>query len=464
MSTSITPLTFTGVSSFSNDFQTILNRAVQIANLPVKQLQNQQTDIQQEKVLAGNLNAAVGDLASSVTALGTLGQSQALTATSSDSTVATATATGITAGQYYSITNVTSIAHAASETSLQGYATSSSTPVSSTGTVQLTIGTTVKNIPLAAGQNNLNGLRDAINALGLGVTASVLTTGTGANSNYLSVSATASGQTTLKLVDDPGGANTALLSSVNQGANTVFNLNGLPISSPSTEINNVVPGLSLSIHNTTSAGQTVSISLDTDRSQLSTALQDLVTKYNAVADQVNAQIGPNAGLLSGNNVILQTREAMQSLMNYSGGSGSVQSLAALGIELDRSGKMSFNSSTFDALSDNQISDGISFLGSATTGLGSMASNFTQISDPNTGMIQNLLNTYDASDLRITDQISSMNDRINSMQAALQSKLQAADTLLASLASQQNILTSSIQSLNFASYGYQTQAPTSQSGG
>ena len=42
---SITPLTFTGVSTYSNDFQTILSRAVQIAQLPLKALQNRDTGL-----------------------------------------------------------------------------------------------------------------------------------------------------------------------------------------------------------------------------------------------------------------------------------------------------------------------------------------------------------------------------------------------------------------------------------
>ena len=42
---SLTPLTFTGVSTYSRDFQTILNRATQIASLPIQQLQNQQKDL-----------------------------------------------------------------------------------------------------------------------------------------------------------------------------------------------------------------------------------------------------------------------------------------------------------------------------------------------------------------------------------------------------------------------------------
>src|SRR3974377_1570576 len=85
MSSSLTPLAFTGISQFSSDFQTILSRAVSIASLPFQQLQNQQTDALQKKALAGGLGAAVNDLANAASALGSLGQSQAMTGSCSDS-------------------------------------------------------------------------------------------------------------------------------------------------------------------------------------------------------------------------------------------------------------------------------------------------------------------------------------------------------------------------------------------
>ena len=93
----ITPLSFTGISQFSNDFQTILNRAVAIAQLPVTALQNQQTNILQEKQLSTSFETAVSALAATVTNLGAIGASQAMGATSSDTskvTIASTSATG----------------------------------------------------------------------------------------------------------------------------------------------------------------------------------------------------------------------------------------------------------------------------------------------------------------------------------------------------------------------------------
>ena len=451
MSSSIQPLVFTGISQFSSDFQQILNRAVQLASLPLQQLQQEQSNTQQQQVSAASLGGIVGNLATSLGALGSLGANKALVATSTDSDLVAATVTGATSNAAYNISNVTSVARAASESSLQSYADPNNTPVSATGSLQLTVGANQYNITLASGQNNLVGLEQAINGLNAGVTAQILTTG---NGDYLSVSANSSGATTLKLVDDPTGAATQLLTNQNQGANTVFQFNGVNISEPTSNINNLVPGMTFKILGTTTPGQTVGISLTSDSSQLSTALQSLVTSYNAVAQQVNSQIGPGAGSLSGNPIIWQLRGAMLNLVNYQGGTGSIHNLSDLGISMDQTGQMSFDSSKVDGLSSSQLSDAFSFLGSATTGLGNLQNAFSQISDPITGAIQSQLRSFTATEQRLSDQITQLTSRITLMQTTLQSKLQMADASVAQLQSQQNLLTSSIQSLNFSTYGQQ----------
>jgi flagellar hook-associated protein 2 len=242
----------------------------------------------------------------------------------------------------------------------------------------------------------------------------------------------------------------------------VFQLNGVDVVSPSNLINNVVSGVSFNIVAKTDPLQplqAVSLSLAADPSQISSALQDFVAKYNAVGTQVNAQIGPAAGLLSGNSLIYQTQSVLRGLVNYNG-SGTIKSLAALGIELDASGKMSFNQTTtdpsrhiaFNSLSSAQITAAFSFLGSATTGFGRLSSQLNQISDPITGLIKVQQDQYDAADTRITAQVSTLTDRINSMQKSLTAQLQAADVLIASLNSQQQMLTATLQGSSFAAFG------------
>lgn len=449
---SLTPLAFTGVSTFSSDLQTILSRATSIASLPIQALQNQQKDIVQQKLLVTNLNTAVAALASSVSNLGNIGRQKALVASSSDSATVSATNISAPGPAVYTISDITSVAKAAAETSA-GYADTTSA-VSASGTVKLVAGASEYTIDLT-GRNNLTGLRDAINNLGAGVTATVLTTGTGATPYYLSVTANNPGATTLQLIDDPGGAATSLLSAGNQGADTVFKLNGVDVRKNTTLINDVVPGVTFNILDTTSGGETVHVTVASSRSQMASALSDFVNAYNGVADQVNAQVGRNAGLLSGDFLIRETQDKLRGLASYTGASGSVKGLADLGIEFDSGGVATLNQTTFNNLSDSRISDALNFLGSTTDGFGGLAAGLANISDSATGLAKIQLDNYDAADRRLSDQIATLTSRASEMQKSLAARLQAADALLASLQSQQSIVTAQINSLNYTLYGKQT---------
>jgi flagellar hook-associated protein 2 len=460
-SAGVTPLTFTGESQYASDFQNILDRAVSIANIPLEQLENEQSDISSKDQLLTSLNSAVADMGQKVAALGTLASTQGLTATSSDPNTVSVQATGATTPATYAVSDITSVAEAASETSLTGYANVDSTPVSANGTMSLVVGGNTYPIDVSK-NNNLTGLADAINAAGAGVTATVITTGTGDNPDYLSISADATGATTLQLIDDPKGTANNILTDTNQGSNAMFNLNGEPVDSPTNTINDVVPGLTFTILATTASadstdsGETVNLTLATDPSTLSSALSNLVTSYNALATQCNAQTGTSGGLLTGNSIIRQTQQAMRQLTGYEG-TGAITNLADLGIELDTNGQMSLNQSTFNALTSSQIDAAFQFLGSATTGLGALASNFTQISDPVSGLIEDQENQYNTTNTRLTNQISTLTDQINTMQTNLLQQLNSADELCQELENQQSELTSSIQALDYTSYGAPLQS-------
>jgi len=445
-------LVFTGISTFSNDFQTVLTRAVSIASLPLKQLQNSDSDVLQQKQLLGSLGDGVGALGTSIAALGKIAQNKALVAGSSDSATVSVQATGATDAATYTIGNITSVASAASETSKTGYADSTATQISSTGTVRLVIGSNHYDIGLTPATNNLVGLRDAINKLGVGVTASVLTTGTGLNPNYLSISANSSGATTLQILDDPTGANTNLITSTNQGSNAVFTLNGVPVTKSDNVINNVIAGVTFTIEKrTTLTAPTVTLSLTTDATQLQSAIQDFVTKYNSLVDQVGAQVGPSAGLLSGDFIVREVQSDLRKVTSYQG-TGSIQSFSDLGIQAGSDGKLTFDTNVFSALSNSQITSAFDFLGSPTTGFGALADKFSQITDPTSGLIKLEQDGFEAADKRIQSSIGDLNDRISQLQTSMTTRLQAADALQAQLASQQQQLSAILQSLNFTSFG------------
>ena len=235
------------------------------------------------------------------------GAGQALSAASSDSSVVSATDANATSPATYTINSVTTVASAASENSLVGYANSTTTPVSSTGNMELVVGSQDYQIALTSATNNLTGLASQINSLNAGVTASVLTTAT---NDYLSVSANSTGATTLQIVDDPSstsnptGTNTQWMTAANQGTDADFYLNNIEVKQPSNTVNDVIPGYEFHRRRLRAPPPTT-LSLASDPTQLTYALQDVVTNYNSLRTALNGQEGPAAGALSGDTSMTQ---------------------------------------------------------------------------------------------------------------------------------------------------------------
>jgi flagellar hook-associated protein 2 len=547
---SIGTLYFTGVSQYSSDFQSILTRAQQIAQIPITALQNQVTTNQTKAQALDTLDPTVASLGSAVAALGSLAANGGLAATSSDSSIVTAQSTGTPAAGSYTISNVTSLASAASEMSLTGYANTTTAPVSQTGVMNLVLGS--KTYQLNISQNNsLTGLVNAINNSGAGVTASILTTGSGSTPDYLVLTATNTGATTLQLNDlqsptalvnsssgtetslvtyaDPASTQvsssgyvnlvvgtttynlnisannnlnglvqainsanagvtasvvdndslsispisgtsttpiqvndttpTNIISSTNQGSDAVFDLDNIPEDLSSNTVNNIISGVSFTIAGkTSSTSPSATISVSSDPSQLSNALQNLVTSYNSLQNAVAQQEGQSGGPLDGDSIIWQINSDIQQLVTYynTSGSSTIHSLSDLGIEFSDTGQMSFNQNTFNALSSQQISDAYTFLGSSTTGLGALANNFTGITDPIEGVIALQENDYTTEDNTLNNQITNQTAQATIAQNALTQQVQAADALVANLESEQNDVNAQVQSLNYVLYGYQTQ--------
>ena len=289
--------------------------------------------------------------------------------------------------------------------------------------------------------NTLNGLRDYINSREstLGVRAAVINTSSDANSpKYdLSLVATSTGSQTLTLLDST--ATDLLPAADTLGTNAVFSINGgATITNTSNTITGLVSGLNLTITGAGSATLTVS----KDRAAVKSALNDFVTKYNDALKELNKQIGENAGPLSGSIVVRQVHGTLRALTGYGISSGSIQSIAALGLELSDKGELSLNETTFNALTDSQFSEAVSFIGSTTAGFaGNAYTLLKQITDPTTGVVQNTQSFFDKSDERIADAIAEAQDRVKLLTSSLQAQLTQSDSLLARLEGEQTLLVS-----------------------
>jgi len=441
---------------YATDFQTILNKAVQTAEVPLTILETQDTAVLGQKTALGTLQSTVATLTDSLTALGTDGSTGALSASSSNDSAVTATATGATTPASYVINSVTSVASTASETSLTGYTDASTTPVTTgttnPGQMQLMVGTKPYTFTLTS--NNLNSMVTQINGLDAGVTASVLTTSGG---DYLSLTANATGATTLQLNDESSGTATNIITATDQGTDAKFQLNGINIDQASNTVNNVISGLTFTIAGTSAASTT--LTLASNSSQLSTDLQTFVSSYNALATAVQAQVGTSGGALVGDPTVIQLQQTMQHLIsNFSSSTGSVQSLSDLGISFGGiNGSLTFDPTVVAGMSSSQLTDALNYVGSTTTGLGGFSQNFDQFSNSVTGLIQTEIGSDTTSDAALQTQINTTTDKINAMQLNLSKQIEASDALESEYESQQTELSASLQGLDLVLYGKNTSS-------
>lgn len=461
------PQVFTGVSKYSSDLQSILSRSQQIAQMPVTALQNDQTTLQNQATDLAKLQTALGNMTQAITTLGNLSSGGALTATSTDSNIgATVSGAGAAAGTY-TISNVTSLASLSTATMTNGVADPTSTTVAPTGTntLYLVAGGSPIAINLTSQTNNLDGLQAAINAANAGVTASVLTTSQG---SFLTMTATQAGATNIQLLTDSSNPSTDLMSMDHLGSLAQFEVNGKPATSTSNQVTGVIPGVTLNLNPATTSTESATITVAANSQPVITALQNAVSQYNALATQVATEFGSNAGPLNGNTVVLEVQNLMRQFAFYGNtsgtGTGGIQSLMDLGVSLDKTGNMTVDTSVVSAMSSGQLSDALSYIGNSTSGLASLASDFTAYSDSTSGLLQQQINQDQKSEQNLQDQIDAMNVRIAAAQKAETAKVEAADALLAQLDSQQTMLTSTIQSLNYTLYGASLTNQNGSTGG
>jgi len=431
----ITAATFNGTSQYAADLQKAITNAVTIASIPMNNLQDSVTTLQGQSTELSTLQADFASIGQAINSLDAQNGGSGFSATASDSTVASPTinsSAAVTSGTYdLNVISPGAPTTTFSNSGLPTVADPSATSISTSGTYTLTVGTSTFTITPAA--NNLNSLAQAINTAGDGVSATILNIGSPTSPDYrLSLQSTALGNQNIQLND----GTQDLLSVLTAGSSAQYQVDGepaTPISSNSSTVT-IAPGVTVDL---LKAG-TSTISVAPDASAAESAISSFVTAYNAASAELGNNHGTSGGALTGQSIILTLEQSLQSLVAYSGGSGSVQSLADIGITINSTGQMSFDQSTFASVAASDPNDLATFLGSATAGtgfLGTAINTLTGVDDPTTGTIQSQINATNQQVTSDNNQITSDQNNITTMQNSLTEQMSLADASIASLESQ-----------------------------
>ena len=263
---------------------------------------------------------------------------------------------------------------AASQRNRSSEYTSSTETLNSGSAFDITVTSngSTQTISVDAGDDTPAGVVAAINASGTGFTATLIDTDT-AGTNYRIVLQGPSGEDNAFTVSSTPdlGFHTAG-NQLQSAANARLTVDRMSIERTSNTISDAISGVTLNL-NAVASGTSLQVTNDT--TTLKEKLKELVATYNVVQVVLNELSDPDSteeevgGALSNDMAFVRSvRDAIYAAVttDSSTPSGDVSALRDLGIELTKTGTLSFNEATYDEVVLNNFSDVVTMLSAGTT--------------------------------------------------------------------------------------------------
>lgn len=441
------------------DTATIIDQLMQLEAMSQNRLRSQQSA--QKTVLAAlqALNTDTSLLAGKAETLAKPETWQTLKATSSNGDI-TATAGASAAASSFSVTiDKLAIAHRFALTESHGLddvvvpGGASPTYVKITTTDASTGNPVVHDI--ATGTGSLKDVIAGINAAtkDTGVTATAVKVEDGTYRLLVQSSKTGKGSAfTLTQTDGTAlmGGEDATTRSV--GADAQVSVGGITATSSTNTFSELVPGVTLTLKASATIGATSTITVAQDSSGVKASVKGLVDQLNALLTKIDGQTAgktgtTSAGALAGDGTARSLRSA---LLDTVFGSGTT-SMASLGIQTDRYGKLVLDDAKFDtAYTADPAAVAKQFTKGATTAENGWAARLQAaaktFSDSTTGILSSAITGRQSTIDRLGDDIDAWDDRLALRRESLTRQYTALETALSSLQSQGNWLAGQLASL------------------
>jgi flagellar hook-associated protein 2 len=227
------------------------------------------------------------------------------------------------------------------------------------GSITIQVGSgTAQTITLDSSNNTISGLASAINSADIGVTASVITDGSGSRLSLVSGTSGADGGLTVSSSIDDGATNLAYKQAV-AGADASFTVDGLNVTSASNTVSGVIPGVTFQLLAPSAA--TVQVQIVNDTSAVASAVDTFVSDYNAVVSAVNAQEGNTssgtAEPLFGNPTLSLLQQQILGAINSTSPSGYLDGVSNASDTLSGSVSIAVGSGSATSFNLNSLSSG-----------------------------------------------------------------------------------------------------------
>lgn len=382
-------ITSTGIGS-GLDVTGLVKQLMASERQPLTLLDQKEALIQAKLSAYGSFKSALSSFQSAMSGLSSLSKFQAFSASSADTSLVTTSAAPNAAPGSYGI-EVTKLAQA---NKLVSNPFSNVTDSVGTGTLTFQFGKVVgttftansakssQTVTISAAQNSVSGIRDAVNAANIGVSAAILNDGVG---NRLVFTSKDSGENnSLKIsvadtsdvsnIDNAGlsqlaydvagglGTGKNLTQSI-VGQNAEFKIDGVSISKASNTATDVIQGVTLNLLKTSSAGVATTVNVVRDVETVKTSINTFVKAYNDINKTAKDLTAYNTqtkrgSILQGDSsavsITSQIRKALNTTLTGLG--GSYTTLSQVGISFQNDGTLLLDSTKLQKAIDTNFND------------------------------------------------------------------------------------------------------------
>lgn len=462
------------------DVQGLVSQLMTLERQPIDKLNTQVSSYQNKISSFGTLKGLVSGFQ---TALDGLDKNfQEYSATSSDTGIFSASAVSTAAAGIYTldvanlaqaqslvaagqVSSTTAIGDGTSTTITFDFGTISGGTLTSgvySGATFTSNGSGTKSITIDGTNNTLQGIRDAINTAKIGVTATIVNDGSGTPYRLAITSEKSGVSNSLKITTSGGdGAIDALLAHdpaglpaaqhLNQTAaaqNANFTVNGIAITKPSNTVTDAMEGVTLTLNKPTTAPVTLTVTRNTEA--VKKGVSDFVDAYNSMVNQFKSRSAYGESTdttkpaLAGDGTVRLMLEQLRGVFNV-GASGTLTTLAQVGITTKADGTLKLDSSQLDTALANNFND-VRSLFTSETGYGTRLNAWADAALDSEGVIESRTKSLDASIKRYNEQISKLEVRMATLQKQYTTTYSNLNVMLSNMSGTSAYLTQQLASL------------------
>ena len=426
-----------GLSGF--DSATFVEQLMQLEKVPQDRLKTRQSSEKTVLTALQTLNTTLASLKTQAEALARPTTWQAVKGTSSSTAVTVSALSTAASGSFGVTVDRIAVPHQV------GFGESAALDdiVATPPVVQITSHDgTVHDI--ATGDGSLKDIISAINSSSAetGVRATAVRVADG--SYRLMVQATQTGEAGRFTITLEDGSDLLGGATVRQGEDAQITLGpGITATSSTNTFADVMPGVTLTLDPSAATGSTATVTLARDTTASKDAVKALVDKVNSLLTTIDTQTKAGSGILAREQSARGVRNAI--LETVFGGSSS---MASVGIQTDRYGKLVFDAQAFDtAYAADPAAVAAQFTSGDTNGWAArVAAAAKAASDPVSGAVTGAIAGRQGSIDRLQDSIDSWDVRLDLRQKSLSRQYSALETALSTLQGQSSWLSSQIAAL------------------